>query len=81
MMIQILALLGALLILLPFAASQLGHLAVESRRYQGLNLAGSAALTVVAVVQQQYGFIVLEAVWAMMSAFGLVRVLRAGRPA
>jgi len=80
-MIQALALLGALLILLPFAASQLGHLAIQSRRYQGLNLAGSAALTVVAVIQQQYGFIVLESVWAVMSAIGLARVVRSGRPA
>jgi hypothetical protein len=80
-MIQALALLGAVLILLPFAASQLGHLEVESRRYQALNLAGSAALTVVAVVQRQYGFIVLEAAWALMSAVGLGRVLRRGRTA
>ena len=78
-MIQILALIGASLILLPFAASQLGQLAVESRRYQALNLAGSAVLTVAAVAQRQYGFIVLEAVWALMSAIGLARVVRRGQ--
>jgi hypothetical protein len=49
--------------------------------YQALNLAGSAALGVVAVIQRQYGFIVLEAVWALMSAVGLARVLRRGQTA
>jgi hypothetical protein len=76
-MLQVVSLLGALLILLPFAASQLGRLAVQSRRYQALNLVGSGALTLVAVVGRQYGFILLEGVWALMSLYGLVRLLRA----
>ena len=80
-MIQVLALIGASLILVPFAASELGHLEVESRRYQGLNLAGSVLLTVAAVAQRQYGFIVLEGAWALMSAVGLARVLRRGQAA
>ncbi len=78
MILQIISLVGAFLILLPFAASQMGRLAVRSRRYQALNLAGSSALALVAVVERQYGFIVLEGVWAIMSAVGLWRVVRRG---
>lgn len=76
---QAVSLAGAFLILLPFALSQLGRLAVKSPTYQLLNLAGSALLTAVAVLGRQYGFILLEGVWALMSAIGLARSLRPER--
>jgi len=75
-MFQILSVAGALLILAPFAASQLGRLAVRSVPYQAMNLIGSGSLALVAVVERQYGFILLEGVWAVMSAIGLAGVLR-----
>ena len=75
-MFQVVSVVGALLILAPFAASQLDRLAVRSVAYQAMNLAGSGALTLVAVVERQYGFILLEGVWAVMSAVGLLGVLR-----
>ncbi len=75
-MIQIVSLVGALLILLPFAALQLNRLSSHSLPYQLLNLVGSSALTTVAIVNSQYGFILLEGVWAMVSLYGLMKVLR-----
>jgi len=79
-MIQLVSLLGALLILIPFAASQLRRLAVATLAYQVPNLVGSGALTVVAVMERQYGFILLEGTWAIMSVIGLIGVLRSPRP-
>ena len=70
---QIVSVVGALLILFPFAASQMGRMSTASVPYQLLNLIGSGALAVVAVLERQYGFILLEVVWAAMSVVGLVR--------
>jgi hypothetical protein len=75
-MLQILGVIGALLILAPFAASQMGRLGTLTWTYQLMNLLGSTALAVVAVVESQYGFILLESVWAAMSVVGLRRVWR-----
>ncbi len=79
-MIQVISLAGALLILLPFAGSQLGKLSTGSLSYQAMNLVGSALLTLVATVERQYGFILLEGTWAIASLVGLGRVVR-GRSA
>ena len=74
-MIQAVSVAGAVLILVPFAASQFGKLATTSLAYQLMNLIGSAALTAVAVIESQYGFILLEGTWAIVSAAGLARVV------
>ena len=69
---QLVQILGALLILAGFVAGQVGLLRVDSRPYLWLNLAGSLILTVDAWRGRQWGFVLLEAVWAVVSAWGLV---------
>jgi hypothetical protein len=75
-MMQAFSVVAALLVLLPFAASQLGRLSTRTLSYQLMNLAGSAGLTVVALLERQYGFILLEGTWAIASAVGLASVLK-----
>jgi hypothetical protein len=79
-MMQAFSVVAALLVLLPFAASQLGRLSTRTLAYQLMNLAGSAGLTAVALIERQYGFILLEGTWAIASAVGLVSVLKTGTP-
>ena len=80
-MLQVISVMGAVLILTPFAASQLGRLKTSDLSYQVMNLIGAATLTAVAVLESQYGFILLEGVWTIMSAIGLRRVLVQREPA
>lgn len=75
-MASLLQLTGALLILVPFAAVQLGRTSPASLGYLALNLVGSVLLTALALADSQWGFLLLESVWAVVSAWGLVRRMR-----
>jgi hypothetical protein len=69
---QLVQILGSLLVLTAFAAAQRGTLSTESRAYLALNLVGSVVLSVLAAHEHQWGFLLLESVWAAVSAWGLL---------
>lgn len=75
----IIELVGAVLILTAFVLAQLDRLKTDSLAYLVLNLTGSGVLAVVAGIDGDTGFLLLEGVWAAVSALALVRLLR--RPA
>lgn len=76
---QLVQILGSLLVLTAFAAAQRGALSTSSTTYLALNLVGSVVLGVLAAHERQWGFLLLETIWALVSAWGLTH--RFKRPA
>ena len=76
---QTVQVIGSLLVLAGFALAQRGVLDQKSLTYLVLNLIGSAVLTMEAILERQWGFLLLEGVWAIVSAVSLVGVLRGAR--
>lgn len=73
---QLVQIVGAILILTAYAGAQFGRLDQDSVSYLVLNLIGSAILAVLAAIDEQLGFLLLEGVWAIVSTWSLVKVLR-----
>lgn len=71
-MAQILQVIGALLILAAFVAVQLGRMRTDGLAYLWLNLVGSIVLAGLALAGSQWGFLLLEGVWACVSARSLL---------
>ncbi|HEY3064965.1 MAG TPA: hypothetical protein VGL09_04190 [Methylomirabilota bacterium] len=64
---------GAVALLIAFVLGQMGVLTQRSLPYLVLNLLGSAVLSVDAYLGRQWGFFLLEGVWAIVSAWSLVK--------
>ena len=75
MFYQVISFIGALLILSAYTALQLNRLEAETVTFQILNLFGGTFLCITAIVLRQYGFILVEGLWAVLSAIGLWRVV------
>lgn len=76
---QVVSLIGAFLILLAYALETLKPGYLSRWTFQFLNAGGALGLLISAVVNVQYGFIVLEGVWFLISLLALVR-LALGKP-
>lgn len=72
-MLVILQIVGALLILAPFVAQQFGKLETDAPAYLWPNLVGSGALAALAALSGQWGFLLLEGVWAAVTVRSILR--------
>jgi hypothetical protein len=70
---QAIQLVGAILVLLGYVLSQTGRVDGNARSYLIINLIGSGFLAVAAALGQQWGFLLLNGTWAVISAVNLVR--------
>jgi hypothetical protein len=76
--LQVVSVLGALAVLAAYAANQLRLIGPSNLSYSAMNFVGSVVLAVVAVVEAQWGFLLLEGVWALVSLWGVISILRGG---
>ena len=78
---QAVQLVGAALILGAYVAAQRGLLRFDSVRFLALNTVGATILAVIAALGPDYGLLLLEGVWAWVSARGLRKAIKAEKEA
>jgi hypothetical protein len=71
--IQVFSLLGAVAILAAYAANQFGRFHTSNLSYSVANAVGAATLTVVALLEEQWGFLLLEGAWTLVSLAAIAR--------
>ena len=72
-MSDVLQISGAVMVLGAFALSQFHLLTSQSYPYLLLNVIGSGILAVLALIEHQWGFLLLEGGWACISLWSLLR--------
>ena len=75
-MSQLVQIVGAVLILSGFALTQTKTLDPKSLSYLCLNAVGSGVLAANAVVERQWGFVLLNAAWFVIAVVAVIEVLR-----
>jgi hypothetical protein len=78
---QVISVLGALAVLAAYTANQFRWIGPSNLSYALLNLVGAGVLSAVAIVEQQWGFLLLEGVWTLVSLFALIKLLSNSRAA
>jgi hypothetical protein len=78
---QVVQVVGAILIVGAYLAYTQGKLRLDSVQFLGMNMVGAAILTVIAFINDLYGFLLLEFVWTWVSARGFRRALKARQAA
>ncbi|TDD49506.1 hypothetical protein E1263_32090 [Kribbella antibiotica] len=78
--LDIVEIVGALVVLVAFAAAQAGKLRQRTLTYQLLNFLGSGLLAAIALQEQSWGFLLLEGSWAVISLIGLLTLHRNREP-
>jgi hypothetical protein len=71
--IQLVSVLGSLLVLVAYVASQFGWLSARGLSFAFANIVGSGILAVVAALEAQWGFLLLEGAWASVSLVAVMR--------
>lgn len=69
----ILQIVGAVAILAAYVAAQFRLLQQEHPAYLLLNLCGAGILAVIAYHERQWGFLLLEGVWTLISLRGVIQ--------
>jgi hypothetical protein len=77
MFMMLIGFAGGLAVLMSFAGAATGRLSTHSAGYHAMNLAGAIAMVAAGLPADAWPSVAVNVTWALISAHGLVCVLRA----